>query len=190
MEVVKIKKYHPFFVIFLLICFSFSLLGCSINVNKDTNSNFSEEVQTSNFALSIEGPKKVEAGEEFELKGTIKYIGEEELKLLHGESIIRFRIIDEKDNYFDTYEPPLVQTQTNLKPGEKIEIVRNLNEIVKDSRKIIENPGQYEIYAKTTTLIDGEKEFSDKYSDEEAIIKDEIVTESVKIEIKEESSEN
>jgi hypothetical protein len=109
---------------------------------------FVEKVRTSDFILSVKVPEGVKAGEEFNLKGTLEYIGEGKIRLYSGVPVIRFMIFDEDGKFVDDLrDHPRAYVDigviTPLEPGQKMK--------VEDAWKI-DYPGQYELIVKTTIL--------------------------------------
>ena len=110
---------------------------------------FVEEVRTSDFILSVQVPEEVKAGEIFTLRGTLEYIGDEDIRLFHGNPVIRFFVVDDDGKYVanDLFDYPRVYTLegvwTRLGSGQEMR--------VEDTWKI-DHPGQYELIAATTLL--------------------------------------
>ncbi len=108
-----------------------------------------EEVRTADFILSVEVPEQIRAGEVFTLRGTLEYIGEEDIRLFHGHPVIRFYIVDGNGQYVsnDLFAHPRGYTcegvWTRLGSGQRMK--------AQDTWKI-DHPGEYEIIAATTVL--------------------------------------
>ncbi len=110
---------------------------------------FVEEVRTSDFILSVEVPEEMRAGEIFTLRGTLEYIGDEDIRLFHGNPVIRFFVVDDDGKYvandfFDHLRGYTLEgVWTRLGSGQRMK--------VEDTWKI-DHPGQYELIAATTLL--------------------------------------
>ncbi|MBE0430578.1 MAG: hypothetical protein IBX67_01995 [Dehalococcoidia bacterium] len=108
-----------------------------------------EEVRTSDFILSVEVPEEIRAGEVFTLRGTLEYIGEEDIRLFHGLPVIRFYMVDRDGKYAanDFLGHPRgylgIALLTPLETGQKMQ--------VEDTWRI-DYPGEYELIAATTLL--------------------------------------
>ena len=108
-----------------------------------------EVVRTSDFILSVEVPEEIRAGEVFTLRGTLEYIGEENIRLFHGHPVIRFYIVDGNGQYvsndlFDHLRGYTCEgVWTRLGCGQRMK--------VEDAWKI-DHPGEYELIAATTAL--------------------------------------
>jgi len=108
-----------------------------------------EQVRTSDFFLSVEVPEEIRAGEVFTLRGTLQYIGEEDMRLFHGHPVVRFFVVDDDGKYvandlFDHIRGfTLEGVLTPVAPGHKMK--------VEDTWKI-DHPGEYELIAVTTVL--------------------------------------
>lgn len=103
-----------------------------------------EKVEASNFILEVTAPTVIKNGQILKVKGTLKYVGDETIKLLHGGPIIRFSFTgSNKNRYFID-----LGYTTQLKTGQIIE--------VEDEFKVSE-VGKNSLIARTTVLeVDGE----------------------------------
>ncbi|UMZ74399.1 hypothetical protein [Natranaerofaba carboxydovora] len=143
----KSDSYFKSVVLIVLLIGLIFLVGCNNDEQAAKESDFRSGVKTDNFYLFVEGPEQIKTGKEFSLKGTLEYIGEDEIKLKHDKPIIRFAILDEDSQIIEgkkafTTELPLSQIKL-LNPGDKLE--------VKETMKLNKS-GDFEVRAKTTTL--------------------------------------
>ena len=67
-------------LIFCLSLFVF-LVGC--NNEMGDQQLVTEEVEASNFILEVTAPTVIENGQALRVKGTLKYVGDETIKLFH-----------------------------------------------------------------------------------------------------------
>lgn len=131
------------FVLLFSSIFVFSILvGC--NNKMGDQQLVTEEVEASNFILEVTAPTVIENGQILKVKGTLKYVGDETIKLFHGEPIIHFSFTGSNENrsYTD------MGYTTQLETGQIIE--------VEDEFKVSE-VGKHSLIARTTILeVDGE----------------------------------
>ncbi len=128
-------------LIFCLSLFVF-LVGCN-NEMRDQQL-VTEEVEASNFILEVTTPTVIENGQTLKVKGTLKYVGDETIKLFHGGPIIRFSFTGSNENR--SYRDMGYTTQ--LETGQIMK--------VEDEFKVSE-VGKHSLKARTTTLeVNGE----------------------------------
>ncbi|AQQ54239.1 hypothetical protein [Planococcus lenghuensis] len=123
---------------------SLYLFGCTANEeNVEPVEPVGESIESNLFSLTVTAPSSsVQAGEDFEVTGTLKYNGEKPIELGHAQPPILLSI----DEQGGGQEDMIVETE--MSPGEELVIKSTFN---------LTEQGTYSLRGATTTLtVDGE----------------------------------
>lgn len=120
---------------------SLFLFGCTA-IEEETGS-VEESIESELFSLTVTAPSHtVQAGEDLEVTGTLKYNGKKSIELTHAQPPILLSIDNQGGGQDD------VASTTELSPGEEIVVESTFN---------LGEQGTYSLTAATTTLeVDGE----------------------------------